>query len=388
MKKVIFILPLLLLAISCQKVDEIIGPEISSGSLELINIVASDPLIGTKPAMVYLPPAYDSSAHYAVVIFLHGYGSNHLFWQSVEDIKGVMDYLISAGKIKACIGVMPNAYNALGGSFYTNSEYQPFANSVFGRYEDYIVSDVVNYVKNNYPVDSSEIYLIGLSMGAYGALKLGVKHPDIFKGAASHSGPIAFEQFLQTIPGTSVNMIQAVLSEWADFGFRIPSTAGRYLGSSRPLSTMLFAMAGAFSPKVGPLAAFDTLQYEIPLDTVPGTGGTVWAGVRLPLKPTGDTNSVFTEWLLTHDVFRLINTNFLNVSQHGLKIYIDCGHDDELFLQPHAVACHSLLNALSYSHYYQLFEDAPGYPPEEFPTGHVTHLQIRLAESLKYLLGR
>lgn len=387
MRKFFILLPLLILALSCQKVDEIIGPEINEGTTSIVNIPATDANIGTKQAMVYLPPNYDPTKKYPVVLFLHGFGGNYLFWQSVEDLKGILDYMISSGKIRPCIAVMPDARNVLGGSFYTNSEYQPFANSVFGRYEDYIVNDVVGYIKAHYPVDSSEIYLIGISMGGYGALKLGVKHPDIFRGCASHSGPIAFSQFLLPIPGTNVNMIQAVLSEWADFGYRIPSSAGRYLGPSRPLSTMLFAMAGAFSPKVGPLPTFDTLNYEIPLDTVPGTFGAIWAGVRLPLKPSGDTNSVFNEWLSNHDVFTIISTNFNNIRQHNLKIYIDCGYQDELFLAPHAIACHTLLSTLQYDHYYELFTDAPGYPAEDFPPRHATHLQIRVFKSLKYFLG-
>jgi len=387
MKKLLILLSIFILATSCQKIDEIIGPEINEGSTTIVNIPASDPNIGTKEAMVYLPPQFDTTKNYPVVLFLHGYGGNYLFWQSVEDIKGILDYMISSGKIRSCIAVMPDASNILGGSFYTNSEYQPIANSVFGRYEDYIVNDVIGFIKTNYPVDSTEIYLIGISMGGYGALKLGVKHPDIIKGCASHSGPIAFSQFLLPIPGTNINMIQAVLSEWADFGYRIPSTAGRYLGPSRPLSTMLFAMAGAFSPKVGPLVTFDTLNYEIPLDTVPGTFGLLWVGVRLPLTPTGDTNSVFNEWLSNHDVFNLISANFNNIRQHNLKIYIDCGSQDELFLAPHTIACHTLLSSLQYDHYYELFTDTPGYPAEDFPPIHATHLQIRVYHSHKYFLG-
>ncbi|MEO0265348.1 MAG: alpha/beta hydrolase-fold protein [candidate division WOR-3 bacterium] len=383
MKRITLLFGALFLMMACQKVEEIIGPEIDSGSTKIVNISATDPNIGIKPAMVYLPPNYDSTKQYPMVIFLHGFGSDHLFWQSVEDIKGILDYLISANKIKPCIALMPNAKNALSGSFYSNSEYSGF--SVFGKYEDYIIADVVNYLKSNYPVDTAEIYLVGLSMGAYGALKLAVKHPDIFKGCASHSGPIAFERFLDTIPGTNVNMIKAVLSEWADFSYRIPGNAGQYLGPSRPLSTMLFAMAGAFSPKVAPLSAFDTLNYEIPLQDI---GGGLWAGVRLPLKLTGDTNSVFREWLLNHDVFNLITSNYLNISQKKLKIYIDCGLKDELFLQPHAIAVHNLLNHFNYPHYYELFENAPGYPATQYPPRHVNYLQIRLEKSLTYLLGK
>ncbi len=371
--------------IGCEKVDEIVGPEINSGTTLVANISASDPNIGTKPAMIYLPPNYNSTRSYPVVIFLHGYGSDHLFWQAVEDIKGVLDYLISAGKIKPCIAVMPNAKNVLGGSFYTNSEFQPIANSVFGRYEDYIVNDVINFIRNNHHV--SEFYLVGISMGGYGALKLGVKHPDVFKGCASHSGPIAFERFLDPIPGLNVNMIQAVLSEWADFGYRIPSNARDYLGPQRPLSTMMFAMAGAFSPMVGFSFLFDTLNYEIPLDTVPGTFGTIWAGVRLPFDRTGDTNSVFVEWVNNHDVAHLIMSNINNIRDNNLKIFIDCGYYDELFLAPHAITCNQILSNFGYEHYFNVFEEVPGYPADEFPTKHVTHLQIRLAESLKYLIG-
>ena len=61
------------------------------------------------------------------------------------------------------------------GTFYTNS-------SLNGRWEDFITQDLVQFVERNYRAvrRSRSRGIMGVSMGGYGAIKLALKHPDLF----------------------------------------------------------------------------------------------------------------------------------------------------------------------------------------------------------------
>jgi len=376
------------LVISCMKVEEIEGPVLSHGTVEEVEIASSDPMIGVKNAMVYLPPGYDSLdtvTTYPLIFLLHGYGWDYSFFQDLEDIADIADYMISTGEMRECILVMPDGKNSLGGSFYTDSP--------FGNYGTYITEEVLDFMKENYPVDTTKIGVLGISMGGYGALKLTVTHPDIFGAGASHSGPIAFPVFLEPDPLTGINVLGAMLLENPVYdsagnvlGYRIPYPP--LLDQEHPLTTMMFAMAGAFSPVVKAREDFDTLNYEFPIAQLPDGQ---WLGVILPIDTTaipGDTvglrQDVWEQWL-ANDVFTLIGQNYALLDSLNTGMYIDCGDEDEFFLQYHAMAVHDLLSNLGIDHYYEVFGQGPLYPPDRFPARHGTHLYLRLRESLKYI---
>ena len=63
-------------------------------------------------------------------------------------------------------------------------------------WEDYIVKDLIGHVDGTYrTIAKREGRAInGLSMGGYGALMLGLRHPDMFCSIGSHSGALAFAE--------------------------------------------------------------------------------------------------------------------------------------------------------------------------------------------------
>ena len=85
---------------------------------------------------------------------------------------------------------MPDGEN----SWYVNS----FADSQ-ARFEDYMVGDLLVYVRTHYSVDTTRQAIAGLSMGGYGAMMLALKHPGMFRFAGSLSGALTFPRF----PGDS-----------------------------------------------------------------------------------------------------------------------------------------------------------------------------------------
>jgi S-formylglutathione hydrolase FrmB len=87
----------------------------------------------------------------------------------------MMDRLIAAGKIHRMIIVMPDASTRLGGAFYTNS-------LATGNWEDFVTRDLVTDIDTRYRTlrRASSRGIAGHSMGGYGAIKLAMKHPEVF----------------------------------------------------------------------------------------------------------------------------------------------------------------------------------------------------------------
>jgi S-formylglutathione hydrolase FrmB len=128
---------------------------------------------------IYLPQSYatDRSRRYPVVYLLHGYTGTDLsyFGPTGRQLHVIAERVFGAGAAREMILVMPNAMNAYGGSMYSNSV-------TAGNWEGYVAEDLVEYLDSNYrtiPTRESR-GLAGHSMGGYGAMRIGMKRPDVF----------------------------------------------------------------------------------------------------------------------------------------------------------------------------------------------------------------
>lgn len=130
---------------------------------------------------IYLPPDYDANPtrRYPVVYLLHGIGDTDTTWTKGpgewNSIQSVMDNGIASGDFGDMIVVMPDERTKWFGSFYTNS-------SATGRWADFTVKELVAYVDSHYRTlrTAGGRGIAGHSMGGYGALKLGMTHPDVY----------------------------------------------------------------------------------------------------------------------------------------------------------------------------------------------------------------
>jgi putative tributyrin esterase len=130
----------------------------------------------TKKLSVLLPSNYDPTKRYPVLYLLHGYTGGHEDWGTRTKLR---DYV----KDMPMIVVMPDGEN----SWYVNSFTEPNE-----RFEDYMVSDIPHYVQTMYSIDTTRQGIAGLSMGGYGALMLGLRHPARYGFVGSLSGAITF----------------------------------------------------------------------------------------------------------------------------------------------------------------------------------------------------
>ena len=134
-----------------------------------------------REVTVYLPPGYskNSRKRYPVVYLLHGFAANHrAFMAGVYtnmNTRLSMDSLILGGSVKEMIVVTPNARNAFDGSFYVNSV-------TTGNWEDFVYRDLVSFIDRRYRTirNRSGRGIAGHSMGGYGALSVGMRHPETF----------------------------------------------------------------------------------------------------------------------------------------------------------------------------------------------------------------
>lgn len=139
------------------------------------NKTGTDPL---RKMLVYLPAGYDdlSSQRYPVIYFLpNPFEDSYRFDFDHKDAQGLFDRAIAEGVIKKFILVAVDMNTPLGTSWYVNS-------SATGNWEDFMIQELVPYIDTNFKTlpsrDSRGI--AGIFIGGYGAIRFGMRHPDIF----------------------------------------------------------------------------------------------------------------------------------------------------------------------------------------------------------------
>jgi S-formylglutathione hydrolase FrmB len=129
--------------------------------------------IGTASSMnVILPHGVEFTGPFAVLYLLHGTSDDHTTWCRETGIERYVREL-------PLVVVMPDG----GRAFYTDA-YQGMA------YERHITEDVIGFVERNLNVRTDRLgrAIGGWSMGGYGAMKLALKHPDVFGSVVAQAG--------------------------------------------------------------------------------------------------------------------------------------------------------------------------------------------------------
>ena len=137
------------------------------------------------PYSVVLPVDYASSpsTRYPVLYLLHGLSDHSSTWLQRTNL---VDHAAPYGLI--IVAVEGN------NGWYTDSATAPTE-----KYESYLLQELIPDVQSRYRT-IEEGYargLAGQSMGGYGSLKIGLKHPDEFAFAASLSGALRAARYTE-----------------------------------------------------------------------------------------------------------------------------------------------------------------------------------------------
>ena len=220
--------------------------------------------------------------------------------------------------------VLVDCFTKFGGNQYINS-------SATGMYEDYIVKEIMPFIDRKYNISCHAV--MGHSSGGYGALSLGMHHPDIFEAVASHAGDSAFEYcYLPDFPRALSAFRKAGGPEkwFMDFWQK----ENKYQDDNDIAALNILGMSAHYSPNEK----------------------SVHMGVDFPFNlETGEiAQDVWERWL-TLDPVRMVEKYRENLKKLSL-IYIDCGIKDEFNMIWGSRMIHSKLKRMRINHRYEEFD--------------------------------
>lgn len=154
--------------------------------------VKSPALKARADCSVYAPNQVQRGQSVPVVILLHGVYGSHWIWNGMGQAHTTLQALIDQGEVAPMILTTPSDGLWGDGSGYLKHNRQDF--------ERWIVEDVpelVHEVTGN--AKDVSLFIGGLSMGGYGALRIGARHPGKFKAFSGHSSITVFEEMSQFV---------------------------------------------------------------------------------------------------------------------------------------------------------------------------------------------
>ena len=244
----------------------------------------------TKSMRIYLPPGYaEDTLSYPVVYYLHGATGTYL--EVTEYLQHIQNMIDTAYIHPMLVVGLDGQCDPYWGSMYANS-------ILYGNYEDYLIQDAIPFAESAVRTKDSPNYrcIMGFAMGAYGSMKMGCKHPELFAGLASYNGILQFDTtFVLWLPEVTLEN---------------PGPPHHYQFGAGIFTDLLFTGSGGLSPNLGILP----YQIELPYDTM---------GILV--------DSVLQKWKL-HDCSRLAKG--LDPGSYHPALFFACGINDFLYFHP------------------------------------------------------
>lgn len=296
------------------------------------SVLKNNPLGDThiRNIPVYLPPHYEKYPHkrYPVIFGLTGFtGFGEMYLNKsflTQSFDEMLDELINKKEMPEVIFIMPNCLTSLGGSQYVNS-------SAVGRYEDFIVQELVPYIDNHFQTNGQR-GCVGGSSGGIGSFSLAAKYPNIFQAFASHSGDSAFEYcYFPDFP-KFIQQIKKYDYKLENFIRAIPEIQPKDENFLNLLN--ITAMSASYSPNI----EVKPLGFELPFDIYSG---------KINFE-------VWKKWL-AFDPIHMVEKYQDNLKK--LKFcYIDCGQQDQFNLFLGARQLKNKLTEFGIKHVYDEYD--------------------------------
>ena len=166
---------------------ELSDPRFESNNLRFITVKTPN-LKGRGDICVFVPENCENKTGLPIITLMHGVYGSAWIWAHKAGVHFTAQHLIDKGKIQPMLLAMPSD-----GLWGDGSAYLPHNQFNF---EKWIVTDVPDAVKELIPQagEDSKQCIAGLSMGGYGALRLGLKYYNQYTAVSGHSSITAIDQ--------------------------------------------------------------------------------------------------------------------------------------------------------------------------------------------------
>ena len=147
-----------------------------------INTYVSKTMKATRNIYVYTPPGYETSTtRYPALYLMHGAGGSESSWVTAGRANLILDNLISEGRAKPMIIVMPYGRAGQSTTFGPAPVVVPEDQKNLTFPND-VVPDVIEFAEKNYRIapGADNRAIAGLSMGGNQTLIIGLNHLDLF----------------------------------------------------------------------------------------------------------------------------------------------------------------------------------------------------------------
>ncbi|MEO6001319.1 MAG: alpha/beta hydrolase-fold protein [Chitinophagaceae bacterium] len=162
-------------------------PRFESNNLRFFTVKTPD-LRGRGDCCVFAPPLLQADSSCPLIILLHGVYGSAWSWPLCTGVHLKVAALINEGKLPPMVIAMPSD-----GLWGDGSAYLPHNEKNF---ENWIAEDIPEVIQQIIPAvtEESPLCISGLSMGGFGALRIGAKYGKKFSAIAAHSAITSLSQ--------------------------------------------------------------------------------------------------------------------------------------------------------------------------------------------------